>query len=647
MASYTRLYPDSWFASPADPPWYFPATIRGGWDSNPSGQPSFSALIGYKAGTNNNLVIKSETNVVPVTMGFYRWVTTGLLAQTIQGTIDMVMGVLESNALANLQTKLYIYVTVGETDVVRGVLLDFTDSTEWPTTAQGFGLSAPQTLTALAVSDGDRLVIEMGCLANNSSGTSFSGRIYAGGAFGAIDLTLGSTNVTTERGYFSFSNAIDIDEPLVEPGDPISGNEQLFVYDRTTGELKRIIIFSGLNGGTPDPSNGLQLSNGTWVFPTEEVDSQLVFFDRDFTTVLNIVDAQGTRARSLTIDAQDHIYVGFRGDVNTTPTGDTYKPRKFDSSGTLLATYDVTLGTAGPSSIDLKADQRTLVYVSRDRVIRAFDVVTNTQLPDICTLPTETGPDYNTAARAYGIRNLIDGGYLVADLIDIKRLDADGNIIKRFTEPNVEDWQSVTVGIGWSTFVSATIGAPDSSAIASPSNPNTQGASGPGTPLAIKWNIVTGEKLFELLQDVDPDTGGSQRGFTTTDGPTTGQISAPEDVGTPEEFPIRYLRRSPIISDQEARIYHQRAQVVMQGGIGTTTGQGQDPQCMMRFSDDGGHTYGSEAWRSIGEKGNYNARVLYYRLGQTRNRVYEVTVSDPAVPVTLIDLVLDLQKGSN
>jgi hypothetical protein len=60
--------------------------------------------------------------------------------------------------------------------------------------------------------------------------------------------------------------------------------------------------------------------------------------------------------------------------------------------------------------------------------------------------------------------------------------------------------------------------------------------------------------------------------------------------------------------------------------------QGSDPQVMLRWSDDGGHTWSNEHWASIGKIGEYYRRVFWRRLGMTlklRDRVYEVSMTDP------------------
>jgi hypothetical protein len=57
-----------------------------------------------------------------------------------------------------------------------------------------------------------------------------------------------------------------------------------------------------------------------------------------------------------------------------------------------------------------------------------------------------------------------------------------------------------------------------------------------------------------------------------------------------------------------------------------------DPQVMLRWSDDGGHTWSNEHWRSMGLVGQWGRRVIWRRLGMTlklRDRVYEVSGTDP------------------
>jgi len=63
-----------------------------------------------------------------------------------------------------------------------------------------------------------------------------------------------------------------------------------------------------------------------------------------------------------------------------------------------------------------------------------------------------------------------------------------------------------------------------------------------------------------------------------------------------------------------------------------TAAPGYDPQVMLRWSDDAGHTWSNEHWRSMGKLGAYGTRTIWRRLGMTekiRDRVYEVSGTDP------------------
>jgi hypothetical protein len=81
----------------------------------------------------------------------------------------------------------------------------------------------------------------------------------------------------------------------------------------------------------------------------------------------------------------------------------------------------------------------------------------------------------------------------------------------------------------------------------------------------------------------------------------------------------------------------------METGIGNASGS--DPQLMLRFSDDGGHTWSNLRTVSLGTVGQYNARAKFARLGSGRNRVFEVSMTDDAKFVVL-GAVAEAQAGS-
>jgi len=108
----------------------------------------------------------------------------------------------------------------------------------------------------------------------------------------------------------------------------------------------------------------------------------------------------------------------------------------------------------------------------------------------------------------------------------------------------------------------------------------------------------------------------------------------------------RFIRRAQVVHADRVRIVHNKLELEFESGTGLTTGQGSDPQAMLRWSDDGGHTWSNEKWADIGQIGEYRHRVIWRRLGQSRNRIYEVVISDP-VKVVIISAILDAVPGTS
>ena len=80
------------------------------------------------------------------------------------------------------------------------------------------------------------------------------------------------------------------------------------------------------------------------------------------------------------------------------------------------------------------------------------------------------------------------------------------------------------------------------------------------------------------------------------------------------------------------RTAHHSLQLDCESGVGLENGQGDEPQVMLRWSDDGGHTWSREQWSNMGRIGQYYRRVFWRRLGMTlklRDRVYEISGTDP------------------
>jgi hypothetical protein len=103
------------------------------------------------------------------------------------------------------------------------------------------------------------------------------------------------------------------------------------------------------------------------------------------------------------------------------------------------------------------------------------------------------------------------------------------------------------------------------------------------------------------------------------------------DNGQPQRW-LRSWRALPTGQNNLKRTAQHSLQLDIESGVGLNVGQGSDPEVMLRWSDDGGHTWSYEHWNKIGKIGQYGKRVIWRRLGMTeklRDRVYEVSMTDP------------------
>ena len=76
---------------------------------------------------------------------------------------------------------------------------------------------------------------------------------------------------------------------------------------------------------------------------------------------------------------------------------------------------------------------------------------------------------------------------------------------------------------------------------------------------------------------------------------------------------------------------------------------GANPQLMLRWSDDGGHTWNGERTTSMGRIGDYGTRAIFRRLGMTlklRDRVYEISGTDP-VKVAIMGAELQISPTAS
>ncbi len=92
---------------------------------------------------------------------------------------------------------------------------------------------------------------------------------------------------------------------------------------------------------------------------------------------------------------------------------------------------------------------------------------------------------------------------------------------------------------------------------------------------------------------------------------------------------IRRVMVTPPFYNEGLQAAHTFIEIECETGVGLNTGQGSAPEIMLRFSDDGGATWGNERRASLGATGVRKPRVRFTRLGTFRQRCYEISISDP------------------
>lgn len=94
---------------------------------------------------------------------------------------------------------------------------------------------------------------------------------------------------------------------------------------------------------------------------------------------------------------------------------------------------------------------------------------------------------------------------------------------------------------------------------------------------------------------------------------------------------LKAVRRAPHIWKRQSRTrrFYHSLQVEFSPGVGLSVGQGSNPQVMLRQSNDSGQTWGTEKWTTVGAIGQTKNRAIWRKLGQARDTVFEVSITDP------------------
>ena len=158
--------------------------------------------------------------------------------------------------------------------------------------------------------------------------------------------------------------------------------------------------------------------------------------------------------------------------------------------------------------------------------------------------------------------------------------------------------------------------------------------------MAFNSEIVVGDfensNVYAFDMDVYADNGSIQKWLRSWRALATGQNTLKRtsqhtlqldcETGLSYETPSN---SAVLITENDFYLITESSELLLtETGITVTSA----PSVMLRWSDDGGHTWSNEHWRSMGTVGEYGYRTIWRRLGMTlklRDRVYEVSGTDP------------------
>ncbi len=109
---------------------------------------------------------------------------------------------------------------------------------------------------------------------------------------------------------------------------------------------------------------------------------------------------------------------------------------------------------------------------------------------------------------------------------------------------------------------------------------------------------------------------------------------------------ITRRRRAPQLVNLLHDIGYDLFQLFMEVGIAPASGPGSTPTVLLQWSNDGGQTFNAGLSRSTGLHNAFSTRVRWRNLGRGRQRVFQLTQSDP-IACRWIDAFLDMREGAS
>lgn len=118
------------------------------------------------------------------------------------------------------------------------------------------------------------------------------------------------------------------------------------------------------------------------------------------------------------------------------------------------------------------------------------------------------------------------------------------------------------------------------------------------------------------------------------------------NVYTDNGAAILRMRRTPHMTESLDRVFYSFLQIQFQPGVGLAIGQGSAPVASLRWSDDGGSTWSNSYQLSIGAIGQYKNRAIKRQMGFARDRIFELSISDP-INAVVVSAEINTSEGAN
>jgi len=369
---------------------------------------------------------------------------------------------------------------------------------------------------------------------------------------------------------------------------------------------------------------------------------KVALYDATLTRVMELAWTYSGADPPLSTNGVDRFYVGSKGIGG----GPNARFTTFDAEGQPGPTI-WTLPTVGLYTL-VPAPDETFVYLrgqgSAPHPLQRWDLINNVALPDV-TLTPPSG--YTLSGLGADLLVLPDGTLLVSwsnatthDAV-MQRLSASGTVLTTYPVWTNTDFDHLCLDVDTTSFWAwLHLRAPQD-----------------GLSRFERRRINDGALLTSVVAAQFEEGATEQEPFWSPGNYRFGHSFSCPFVILPYALPplasyaietryIRRLRRAPHVANENVRIFYRKFELDLERGVGLATGQGSDPEVMIRLSRDGGHTWGEPQVMSAGAMGAYTQRVIARRLGHARDTVFEVTVSDP-VAWSLVNAWLDLEAGTS